>query len=154
MALEFVDLHRGGASKYSWIPPFDRTVDYENEHWWDRTSPYGDSPWYVQVLEDDVEVARVELDDPGGINPEAAVSARKWCAPSRSGTPIGDCSRTARRRTGSGPRWGGTGSIIRKGRSSTDRCSSSRRGRKPQDPAVVSHLRHTGHKRLTEHVGT
>ncbi|MGW5456245.1 GNAT family N-acetyltransferase [Nocardia sp. NPDC003979] len=73
MALQFIDLRRGNASKYSWIPPFDRTVVYENEHWWDTASPYSEeSPWYVQVLEDSVEVARVELDDPGGINPEYA----------------------------------------------------------------------------------
>lgn len=69
MTLKFVDLHRGAANRYSWLAPFDCAVAYANEHWWDRPSVYGD-PWYVQVLEDAAEVARVELDDPGGINPE------------------------------------------------------------------------------------
>lgn len=30
---------------------------------------YVGEPWFVQVLEGGAEVARVELDDPGGINP-------------------------------------------------------------------------------------
>ncbi|TQF69482.1 GNAT family N-acetyltransferase [Rhodococcus spelaei] len=53
-----------------WLcPPFDRAVSYEREDWWNRPSRRGDA-WYVQVMEGDAEVARVELDDPGGINPE------------------------------------------------------------------------------------
>lgn len=66
--LELVDLCRGGANRYSWRPPFDGALAYENEHWWDR--PIYHDPWYVQVLENATEVARAELDDPGGINPE------------------------------------------------------------------------------------
>lgn len=72
MTVKLVDLHRGGADRYVWAPPFDRATVYVNEHWWDRTCVYDDSPWYVQVLEVPAEVARVELDDPGGINPEYA----------------------------------------------------------------------------------
>jgi hypothetical protein len=70
--LDFADLRRGTANRYSWIPPFDPSVAYENEHWWDG-APYGnDDPWYVQVLVDGLEVARIELDDDGGINPAYA----------------------------------------------------------------------------------
>lgn len=52
------------------MPPFDWAVVYEHPHWWNRQ--LGDDPWFVQVLEGDVEVARVEFDDPGGINPRYA----------------------------------------------------------------------------------
>lgn len=69
MTLKFADLRRGAANRHSWCPPFDDEVVYENERWWGRPSSYGD-PWYVQVLQDGAEVARVKLDDPGGINPE------------------------------------------------------------------------------------
>lgn len=71
MTLQFVDHRRGSADKYSWVPPFDWSVGYENDQWWDDVRYYHVSePWFVQVLEGGVEVARVELDDPGGINPE------------------------------------------------------------------------------------
>lgn len=72
MALSFVDYRRGSADKYSWLPPFDWAVVYENEQWWDKVRYYIGDPWFVQVLEDGVEVARVELDDDGGINPTYA----------------------------------------------------------------------------------
>jgi hypothetical protein len=68
--LDFIDLRRGSADKYSWITPFDSAVVYENEQWWDEVKYYYvREPWFVQVLEGGMEVARVELDDPGGINP-------------------------------------------------------------------------------------
>jgi GNAT superfamily N-acetyltransferase len=68
--LDFIDLRRGSADKYSWIPPFDSAVVYENDQWWDEVKYYYlHEPWFVQVLEDGAEVARVELDDAGGINP-------------------------------------------------------------------------------------
>jgi hypothetical protein len=68
---ELIDHRHGAASKYSWLPPFDWTVVYENERWWDEPRHYYvGEPWFVQVLEDGDEVARVELDDPGGINPQ------------------------------------------------------------------------------------
>jgi hypothetical protein len=67
---QFIDLRRGSADKCSWLPPFDWTAAYENERWWDEVRYYVDEPWFGQVLEDGVEVARVELDDPGNINPD------------------------------------------------------------------------------------
>ncbi|MEE2062273.1 GNAT family N-acetyltransferase [Rhodococcus artemisiae] len=72
MTLKLADLRRGDADRYSWYPTFDSAVAYENEHWWDAPNYDDDSTWYVQVLEDDAEVARVKLDDPGDINPEYA----------------------------------------------------------------------------------
>ena len=50
MTLTLIDLHRGGADRYSWTPPFDSSIAYEHEHWW------SDVPYL--------------LDDPGGINPD------------------------------------------------------------------------------------
>ncbi|UGT97753.1 GNAT family N-acetyltransferase [Mycobacterium intracellulare] len=71
MAIELIDHRRGSADQYSWLPPFDWAVAYENERWWDEPRGYYvGEPWFVQVREDGVEVARVELDDPGGINPQ------------------------------------------------------------------------------------
>ncbi|MDH6245502.1 GNAT family N-acetyltransferase [Mycobacterium sp. OTB74] len=73
MALQFVDLRPASSDDRWWSPPFDSAVTYANPHWWDRPRNYYVSkPWFVQVLQDGVEVARVELDDPGGINPEYA----------------------------------------------------------------------------------
>jgi GNAT superfamily N-acetyltransferase len=70
VTLQFIDHRRGTTDQYSWLPPFDWSIVYENERWWDEVRYYVDQPWFVQVLVDGVEVARVELDDPGGINPE------------------------------------------------------------------------------------
>jgi hypothetical protein len=71
MSLEFIDHRRGSGNKHSWVPSFDWSVDYENDQWWDEPRHYYvGEPWFVQALEGGVEVARVELDDPGGINPE------------------------------------------------------------------------------------
>lgn len=67
MPLEFVDLRSAASNDRWWTPPFDSSVDYEHPHWWNR--PHGDKPWFVQVLEHGIEVARVKFDDPGGINP-------------------------------------------------------------------------------------
>ena len=73
MTLQFIDHRRGFADQYPWLPPFDWSIAYENEQWWDEVRYYYvGEPWFVQVLEDSVEVARVELDDPGGINPAYA----------------------------------------------------------------------------------
>jgi len=69
MTLKLTDLVCGAADRWR-CPPFDRAVAYENEHWWDRTRRCGVDPWFVQVRKGAAEVARVELDDPGGINPE------------------------------------------------------------------------------------
>ncbi|MGE2728976.1 GNAT family N-acetyltransferase [Mycolicibacterium vaccae] len=70
MIFELVDLHRGNANRYSWVPPFDFDTGYENEQWWDKAPYQFVDPWFVQVMADGAEVARVELDDPGEINPE------------------------------------------------------------------------------------
>lgn len=71
MALDFIDHRRGSASKYSWVPPFDWSVAYENDQWWDEHRYHSvRDPWFVQVMEDGHEVARLEFDDPGGINPK------------------------------------------------------------------------------------
>jgi ribosomal protein S18 acetylase RimI-like enzyme len=70
MTVDLVDHHRGSADKYSWMPPFDWSMAYKNERWWDEVRYYVDDPWFVQVVENGVEVARVEFDDPGDINPD------------------------------------------------------------------------------------
>ncbi|GLP76378.1 hypothetical protein TUM20983_34880 [Mycobacterium antarcticum] len=68
MTLELVDLRPAESDQRCWRPPFDDEVVYEHPHWWNRQ--LGRDPWFVQVLEHGIEVARVEFDDPGGINPE------------------------------------------------------------------------------------
>ena len=70
MTVDLVDHYRGSADKYSWMPPFDWSMAYKNERWWDEVRYYVDDPWFVQVVENGVEVARVEFDDPGDINPD------------------------------------------------------------------------------------
>ncbi|ORM27839.1 GNAT family N-acetyltransferase [Williamsia sp. 1135] len=69
--LALVDLHRPAtANKYAWRPPFDVEAAYEHEQWWDTVPyPLGD-PWYIQVVAGGMEVARVEMDNPGDVNPE------------------------------------------------------------------------------------
>jgi hypothetical protein len=67
MHLELID-HRPDANDDRWwARSFDSAVVYEHPHWWNRQLV--NDPWFVQVLANGVEVARVELDDPGGINP-------------------------------------------------------------------------------------
>lgn len=68
MPLQFIDHRRGTADRYSWMPQFDPGVAYENGHWWDEVRYLEDDPWFVQVLENGVEVARVELVEDGGVN--------------------------------------------------------------------------------------
>ena len=72
MVLELVDLRPSSSDDRWWVPPFAENVIYEHPHWWwDRQ--LGEEPWFVQVLDQTgSEVARVEFDDPGGINPEYA----------------------------------------------------------------------------------
>ena len=71
MVLQLINLPRGDARTHAWIPPFDRMVAYDNEHWWCRRFS-SEAYRYVQALQDGVEVARLVLDDPGGINPAYA----------------------------------------------------------------------------------
>lgn len=70
MTVELVDLRPAESDERWWRPPFDYEVVYEHPHWWKRQ--LGRDPWFVQVLEHSNEVARVEFDDPGGINPDYA----------------------------------------------------------------------------------
>ncbi|WP_341871172.1 GNAT family N-acetyltransferase [Mycolicibacterium aubagnense] len=67
MDLELIDHRRGTTDGRSWAPPFDSAVAYQHPHWWNRQ--LGGESWFIQVLANGVEVARVEFDDPGGINP-------------------------------------------------------------------------------------
>jgi len=131
MTVDLVDHRRGSADKYSWMPPFDWSMAYENDRRWDEVRYDVDDPWFVQVVGDSVEVARVELDDPGNINPDYtgvptigperleiqfievaprladARSVRAWCRCSPSATGTAGCSRTARMTTASGRGWAG-----------------------------------------------
>lgn len=70
MVLQLINLRPGNADGRRWTPPFDQAVEYEHPHWWNRQ--LGDHTWFVRVLEGGAEVARIEFDDPGGINPEYA----------------------------------------------------------------------------------
>ena len=67
MTLDLVDHHRGSADKYSWTPPSDWSIAYENERWWDGVRYYMEDPWFVQVVENGVEVA-----------PECDTLSRRW----------------------------------------------------------------------------
>ncbi|WP_372489667.1 GNAT family N-acetyltransferase [Prescottella equi] len=70
MALKLVTHRCDSAKTKRSLPPFDRAVRYAKEGWWDGGRLLRD-PWYVQVLEDDVEVGRVALDDyPPELDPE------------------------------------------------------------------------------------
>ncbi len=69
VALQLINLRRGSVDTCSWIPPFDSEAGYENTHWWNSARGTTGEPVFVQVLEAGVEVARVLLDDPGGIDP-------------------------------------------------------------------------------------
>jgi len=140
-----------GADDRWWSPPFDWTVVYEHPDWWSRQ--LGDDPWFVQVRECGVEVARAEVDYPGEINPlyegvpelgdarleiqfievvtaaGGSASALRWCAPSKNNTRPVDCSRTAWMPTGSGLASAGNRCTIQRPDRLVARCSSSRRGR-------------------------
>ena len=147
MLLELVDLRPNSSDDRWWVPPFADDVDYEHPHWWNRQ--LGEEPWFVQVLDQTgTEVARVEFDDPGGINPEYAnvpnigverleiqfleVAAGfrgrgvggRWCAASWSGTPTADSLPTARAPTASGNPLAGRHSTTQP--AATGLCSSSR----------------------------
>ena len=51
MTLQLVDHRRGSGDKYSWLPPFDWSIAYENEQWWDEVRLYYvGEPWFVQAL--------------------------------------------------------------------------------------------------------
>lgn len=44
MPLEFVDLNRGDANRYSWIPPFDWAEHYDHDRWWNELNPVYPQP--------------------------------------------------------------------------------------------------------------
>jgi hypothetical protein len=69
MTLELVDYR---ADARSWTP-FPSSEDYEHPQWWENAGGAIGDPWFVQVLEHGVEVARVQLDERGGINPSYPV---------------------------------------------------------------------------------
>ncbi|TQR84295.1 GNAT family N-acetyltransferase [Mycobacterium hodleri] len=71
MPLELVDHRADAAVKQSWTP-FPSSEDYEHPDWWSSASGAVGDPWFVQVLENGTEVARVQFDDPGGISPHYA----------------------------------------------------------------------------------
>jgi hypothetical protein len=68
LILELVD-HRPDVVE-SWWTPFTSSDGYEHPHWWQSAGGTIGDPWFVQVLEAGVEVARVQLDEIGGINPD------------------------------------------------------------------------------------
>lgn len=72
MTLELVDHRAPAAVKHTWTP-FASAEGYEHPDWWSDAGGAVGDPWFVQVLERGVEVARVQLDERGGINPSYAV---------------------------------------------------------------------------------
>lgn len=60
MELALVDIRRGDADRYTWLP-FTECDEFTFE-WWSRGTYLSDDPHYVQALIEGVEVARVELD--------------------------------------------------------------------------------------------
>jgi hypothetical protein len=69
--LELVDHRAPAAVKNSWTP-FPSSEGYEQPHWWESAGGAVGDPWFVEVLEDGVQVARVQLDERGGIGPHYA----------------------------------------------------------------------------------
>jgi hypothetical protein len=69
MTLELVNLRGENTDPRLWIP-FTSSVGYENPHWWNSADGTIGAPWFIQVLEAGIEVARVQLDDAQCINPE------------------------------------------------------------------------------------
>ncbi|WP_078321679.1 GNAT family N-acetyltransferase [Mycobacteroides chelonae] len=68
MTLELIDHRAPTAVRDSWTP-FPSSEDYEHSDWWrDAGGAVGD-PWFVEVREHGVQVARVQLDERSGINP-------------------------------------------------------------------------------------
>lgn len=70
MDLQLVDHRPTSPDGRWWTLPFDDAVEYEHPNWWNRQ--IGGDQWLLQVIEDGTEAARVEFDDPGGINPTYA----------------------------------------------------------------------------------
>ncbi len=64
MAIALMDLRRGDADRYGWLPSFDGNAEYDTLPW-DDDMWRQDDPWFVQVLDNGVEIARIEFVDPG-----------------------------------------------------------------------------------------
>ena len=64
--LEFVEKRRGAENRYAWTP-LEESAEFTPD-WWDDPPYLLNDPWYVQVLSDVVEVARVELDNTVHVN--------------------------------------------------------------------------------------
>lgn len=71
VTLELVDHHAPAAVKNSWTP-FPSSEGYEHADWWSDAGGAVGDPWFVEVLEDGVQVARVQLDERGGIGTDYA----------------------------------------------------------------------------------
>jgi GNAT superfamily N-acetyltransferase len=66
VVLEFIEIRRGGANRHSWSP-FEPSHGFDAFDWWDRLPYWNDKPWYIQILRDESEVGRVELDEKVGL---------------------------------------------------------------------------------------
>lgn len=66
MTLELIDYRAPAAVKKSWTP-FPSSEGYEHADWWSDAGGAVGDPWFIEVLEDGVQVARVQLDERGGI---------------------------------------------------------------------------------------
>jgi hypothetical protein len=69
VTLELVDHRAPTAVKNTWTP-FQSSEGYEYPEWWANAGGAVGDPWFIEVVEDGVEVARVQLDERGGINPD------------------------------------------------------------------------------------
>jgi hypothetical protein len=65
MALEFVEKRRGRANMYRWIP-FEVSHNF-TAGWWEYPAYRKPDRRFVQVLQDGVEVGRVEFDNKVGL---------------------------------------------------------------------------------------
>lgn len=60
-SIELVNHRRVPPGDRTWQPPFDWSVVYENEDWWGDILCHDPDPWFVQVKQNGVEVARIQL---------------------------------------------------------------------------------------------
>lgn len=93
VTFEFVDLRRGAANRYSWVPPFDELQRYDHDRWWDEVRELDDAPWYVQVLDGLTEVARIKLGDSIEIDHYAGVPSSAHVTRYESRPPSSDTTR-------------------------------------------------------------
>lgn len=65
VTLELVDHRAPAAVKNSWTP-FLSSEGYEHPDWWENAGGAVGDPWFVEVSEHGLQVARVQLDERGG----------------------------------------------------------------------------------------